>query len=309
MARRKKHKQRIKADDTVAAIARRVCREHFTHVVKWLPLALELNGDSGEAMHRLRVATRRAAAAIEFFSNWLPPKGRKWLDQQFHKIRSASGDARDMDVLFLRLADDARQMPRDAFTWLIRRAALLRCAAQQPLNRCVHRLMKKKFKKRGLVILSRLQWRAKGDEPSLPEHAAQTLGDFVRDLTKLQKKLRRQPRKLHELRILLKRLRYSLELAADVLAPSITKATQERLVALQDRLGRMNDDIQLNNHLRDWAKECREKPIEKGVLRWSERTESQASERLAALADELPREIAGLLTMVRQLSPMANKSS
>ena len=185
---------------------------------------------------------------------------------------------------------------------------MLRSAAQKPLIECAQRLKKKKFKKYGLVILSRPRWREKGREPTPSEHAAQTLNKLLKELTKLQKKLGRQSRKLHEVRILLKRVRYTLELIADVVPSPLAKCTQQRLVELQDRLGRANDDVMIYGQLQDWAEECQQPSLEKGLQKFAERAKNQATEKLSTLAEDLPKELAELVTMLKQLVPAEGKS-
>ena len=56
-----------------------------------------------EHVHRLRVSTRRAVAALKLYRDWLPPAKFRWVKKRLKKIRRAAGDARDLDVLAERL--------------------------------------------------------------------------------------------------------------------------------------------------------------------------------------------------------------
>ena len=96
----------IGPDGSVDDAARRSLEPRLTAVVHWLPLAAYLAEHDVEHVHRLRVSTRRAVAALKLYRDWLPRKQRRWVKKRLKKIRRAAGDARDLDVLAERLARD-----------------------------------------------------------------------------------------------------------------------------------------------------------------------------------------------------------
>ena len=55
--------------------------------------------------HQLRVATRRAGAALEIFRDCLPEKDYQTARKQLRRLRRAAGAARDWDVLQYRHTD------------------------------------------------------------------------------------------------------------------------------------------------------------------------------------------------------------
>src|SRR3989442_12183233 len=58
-----------------------------------------LSGEDGEAIHDLRVATRRLQAALEVFASCLPERRRRRLEKRARKIRRGLGARRNAWVL------------------------------------------------------------------------------------------------------------------------------------------------------------------------------------------------------------------
>src|SRR6476646_47415 len=96
----------IDADTPVDKAARGSLEPRLTIVAQSLPLAAHLAEQDIEHVHRLRVATRRANAAVKLYRDCLPEKTARWMKKRLKKIRRAAGDARDLDVLAVRLAED-----------------------------------------------------------------------------------------------------------------------------------------------------------------------------------------------------------
>ena len=69
-------------------------------------MAAHLAAHDVEHVHRLRVATRRASAALKLYRDCVGDKPARWMKKWLRKIRRAAGDARDLDVLADRLAHD-----------------------------------------------------------------------------------------------------------------------------------------------------------------------------------------------------------
>src|SRR5438093_5912812 len=58
-----------------------------------------LSGEDGEAIHDVRVATRRLQAALEVFASCLPERRRRRLEKRARKIRRGLGARRNAWVL------------------------------------------------------------------------------------------------------------------------------------------------------------------------------------------------------------------
>jgi CHAD domain-containing protein len=93
-------------DCSVEEAARRSLEARLGTVSHWLPRAAHLSDRDIEHVHRLRVSTRRAMAALKLYRDWLPAKHHRWMKKRLREIRRAAGDARDLDVLGARLADE-----------------------------------------------------------------------------------------------------------------------------------------------------------------------------------------------------------
>src|SRR5215212_9146615 len=93
----------IGPETTVADAARRSLEPRLAVIAHSLPLAAHFAEHDIVHVHRLRVATRRAAAALKLYCDWLPRKSARWIKKRLRKIRRAASEARDLDVLIERL--------------------------------------------------------------------------------------------------------------------------------------------------------------------------------------------------------------
>src|SRR5256714_15128374 len=97
----------LHADSAVEDAARRSLERRLAVVAHTLPLAAHLAEHDIEHVHRLRVATRRAAAALKLYWDWLPQKSARWIKKRLRQTRRAASEARDLDVLIQRLERDS----------------------------------------------------------------------------------------------------------------------------------------------------------------------------------------------------------
>jgi CHAD domain-containing protein len=180
-------------------------------------------GEDPEAVHRMRVATRRLRAWARFVDELGPAR------HPLKELADALGPLRDQDVLIAGLERESADHDRSAVAALadaqrperaVRRAELLR-RLDGPL----------------LADLRGLRDRLTSAEIAAPRRA--------RHARAALRRLRRRGRalkaasstQLHAIRLAAKRYRYTLELLAPALEAEIAQAT-----ALQDTLGALNDD-------------------------------------------------------------------
>ena len=124
-------------DTPVADAARHVLTVRLEVVRDCLPPALDRPDEDPEHVHQLRVATRRAGAALRIFAPCLPEKAFKAARKALRRLRRAAGAARDWDVFLESLAQlgwPAADKRRAALDFLTGYAMAQRAAAQDTLR-------------------------------------------------------------------------------------------------------------------------------------------------------------------------------
>jgi len=224
--------------------ARRVLALRLEAVRDRIADALSCGDERRQHVHALRVASRRAAAAVEVFEHCLPKKVFKEVRRQLRLIRRAVGMARDWDVVLARLGKglrDADSADAPAYDMLTGYALAHRVPAQKRLEQACpeypfgfDRLM--------ATTLAAIRRR-----PACPT----TFGGYVRPMlagmvdgfNSLCDRDNGDWGQLHEVRIAGKRLRYSLELVHDCFGDSLDSTLGPALASLQDTLGTVNDSF------------------------------------------------------------------
>jgi CHAD domain-containing protein len=228
----------------VAEAATMVLAARFEVVRHYLPLAAEKPYDDPEYVHQLRVGTRRAAAALLAFDDCLPRKHRRSIKRALRTIRRAASDARDWDVFLLSLeASPALRTAsgRAARDFLGGYALGERAAAQVRLVKAATEdgpaFMEES------AALPALAHASKGDSvpANFGELAAARFGALLAEFTDVSAANPNDPAALHQLRILGKRVRYSLEIFAGCFPPTFRDAVYPAVEQLQEHLGGIRD--------------------------------------------------------------------
>jgi CHAD domain-containing protein len=235
---------RILASDGLALAGRKAM---WTHVGRLLKHEAAMR-DPGQAdeLRRYRVATRRLRAALRLFGPAFRPGDVEPVNDGLSDLADAVGLVRDLDVRKTALQEWAAARLPESGT-LVRP---LLDAWQAERDDAMFRLEKQLDSRRHARWLPTLVDFVKtADRPGRSDRA----GQIVRDRAGSQvwrafEKVRAfapairwaDVATLHGLRIEAKRLRYSLEFLGDVLGPDRAWLI-ERLVALQDHLGALND--------------------------------------------------------------------
>jgi CHAD domain-containing protein len=224
------------------AAARKALQVRLGVVRDTLPPAVRESEKDPEHVHRLRVATRRADAALRIFRSNLPDDAFKTARRRLRRLRRAAGEARDWDVFLFDLIDRRRQRPagdRAGLDFLIGLAFGQRSAAQPGLvdaanggdeawhEDCIERVA----------------------DAVLPADNGATLGQLARPLVaSLVHRLEEAVSgdltdyaNLHQVRIAGKRLRYAMELFAGCFAAEFRIDIYPLVEDVQEVLGRAND--------------------------------------------------------------------
>src|SRR5205085_11051528 len=95
----------LTADTPLAEAAEHVLSVRLRAVGEALPKASQEADKDPEYVHQLRVATRRADAALNIFEACLPKKVQKAARKRLKRMRQAAGAARDWDVFLIALTE------------------------------------------------------------------------------------------------------------------------------------------------------------------------------------------------------------
>lgn len=222
-------------------------------------------GNDIEALHDMRVASRRLREALRIYAEIFPAKKLKQAIQGTRRVTRALGLVREVDVNLEQLGS-LRQRPTKSS------AIGLEYVIAHELTR-QRRLRRRMLKKLDRLDLTEMQndifkllerSRQKGFSESMPPtvrpESISFIG-FVRrhidaDLDSVRTDLHRVSahptlRNFHQLRIRIKKFRYSIELLSRALESHRTCRILKHLKALQDELGRLHDRHVLHSRVRD----------------------------------------------------------
>lgn len=253
----------IEPDDPMSEAGRKTFRFHFRRMLYNEP-GTRL-GEDIEALHDMRVATRRMRAAFRVFDDYYDPKAVAPYVKGLKRTGRALGAVRDLDVFRAKIHAYLDTLPaaeQDSLDNLLAALEEQREAARERMNAYLDGKRYRRFVEGfGLFVetegMGSLPVTLDGGEPwpyrvrhvapvAVYERLAvvRAYGEWV---TIPDPPLER----LHALRIACKRLRYSLEYFREVLGPD-TKALIQEIVALQDHLGDLQDAVVASAILRDF---------------------------------------------------------
>ncbi len=203
------------------------------------------------ALHRMRIALTRLRTAILLFSPMINDAGRARIKGELKWLNSQLGAVRDLDVAMERLkADSQQRQPATAYyrSWNERRADSHRHLARALRSARYRRLIESIS---GWVETG--PWSIKKGKQAARERACPIAGYSAGKLTRWREKLLEKCRKLskmdtkkrHRLRLLNKKLTYSIEFFEDLFSDNRFSRHQTALKHLrkaQRSLGQLNDD-------------------------------------------------------------------
>lgn len=222
----------------------------WEEVWKLLPKALK--GDDPEAVHAARVSSRRLRAAMDGAAEAFSKPWYRSLHKSAKLITRTLGHVRDQDVLLEKLAADREQADaaeRLGIDRLIERTTAERDDARSAL---LHTLRKSRMKR--MRKASRLRFPARRDkgarrdawhlrqESMLPKRARRQIEERAIDLFEYEPIIpdANAVVELHDARIAVKRLRYTLELFELGIGDEAAQLIQDTK-GLQEVLGQLHD--------------------------------------------------------------------
>ena len=272
----------------VSAVVAMILRHRLFDVLDAVPPAVQRWHEDVEHVHALRVATRRASSALKAFGDLLPPRKAKRLRKELSQLRKAAGEARDLDVLYMRLERDTSSLSEKRRVQLLKFIARRRVKAQNALVNARTRLQDIKLPRQIKRLLKRVRWRAKQPEPTyrtaidgMVECAAAIfLTEIERDIHSVDK--------IHELRIHAKQLRYVLDLEVDTIRKH--QHLYRAIKQLQNRLGDLNDHDVARLRLLSWSKQANSGERQRMFKSVSQRCKRAAKQEIKKFRQRWPQE-------------------
>lgn len=267
----------VQPDDPLAEAGRKVWRYHYAQML--LNEEGTRRGEDIEALHDMRVATRRMRAAFEVFGQAFEPKVMKAHLKGLRATGRALGKVRDLDVFIEKAqhyqADRAINGGTD-LSYLLQAWHNKRVAARAEMETFLDGERYRKFCEQFLEFVSTpgegiLHIRASQPVPYLVKDvvpgliynrmAAVRAFDSILESARLEQ--------FHALRIEFKKLRYAIEFFIEVLGPK-AKLVINEIKTMQDHLGDLNDAQVASQILRDFLVEWDEHQAQYPVQERSE---------------------------------------
>ncbi len=203
-------------------------------------------GSDIEALHDMRVASRRMRAALGVFKECFPKRYRTVVEEEIRGITQALGQVRDQDVFVDFLQNSKPGLPKQNIRWLIDREKQIREGARIVMLNALDRFEESdivcrvetlvehaRLTKANSKKLKKNQFGRQAYDLVVPR--LQTLCSFDNIITNPE-----DVTGLHAMRIAAKKFRYTLE----IFAPCFGEALQQcllQLKTLQDYLGKVHD--------------------------------------------------------------------
>jgi CHAD domain-containing protein len=252
----------LEPTDTFAEAGRKVLGFHFARVLKYESGARV--GQDIEALHNMRVATRRMRAAFKVFGSAYSQKAIKPLLAGLKTTGRVFGPVRDLDVFMEKLQHYQQTLPEAEPDGLQTMLNIWTEERQQTREQMLDYLNSKKyakFKKNFLEFVKTPGLGVKSlKSPAKPHQlrhiAPGLIYEAYGEVRAYETVLDNAPvETLHQLRIAFKRLRYLLEFLQEILGTEAEMVIKE-IKLIQDHLGDLQDaqvasDI-LREFLNDW---------------------------------------------------------
>jgi CHAD domain-containing protein len=208
-----------------------------------LAAAREVRADESiEAVHNLRVATRRLRATLRLLAPVGPRAELREHAKAMGRLARAAGAVRDRDVLLADMAARADELPEALHSSLADLRATLEAERHAAHTALVAMLDGDALSAALKAFAATMNEAAGWDEgPRVRDLAGSTLWRHYEALrAHASDGLPAEEEALHAMRIEGKRLRYALELFADTLGTRVDEAVKP-LISFQDQLGGLND--------------------------------------------------------------------
>jgi CHAD domain-containing protein len=236
--------RKMSVDDAVALIFTE-CLQHWTSNE-----AVVLKGADPEGIHEMRVGLRRMRSALSDFRAIIPAPQLAWMKREGKWLIRGLGAARDWDVFLAELLEPVETArPQDHGLSELRTAARAEQKRGYATTRGAIRCLRhSRFVVQMRDWLSAQRWRQQKDQASLDEPIQKLARRVLRKRHDAALKLGRDFSRLsaeqrHQLRIALKKLRYTADFFRSLYPKKQAKPYFRALAQTQKCLGHMNDVV------------------------------------------------------------------
>jgi len=236
--------------------AQRLVRKHLEKLIRLIAHVAKKSDKDVERIHHLRTETRRSDAAIRLFQGWLPERHAKRTRMLLNQIRDKAGRIRDLDVQTPFLEALGQQVTEEVQRTLMERAKMLQENGSQSFRRYCKRLLKQDFAEKCKALTQRMHRSQSSSEQCLQEFCCLATSQLATAFNTSIDSLKTDPDQLHRVRIVGRRMRYSLEMMSRLLPEFPTDGICEKLASLQDEIGRVMDRRSLLQFLQAFIAEC-----------------------------------------------------
>lgn len=210
-------------------------------VVDALPPAAHHADENPEYVHDLRVASRRAVAALRLFADLLPERRTRQLIRMLERVRKAAGTARDTDVLLARWHTEGVVPP-----FIRHRLERSRRRAQKPLVAVEERFLATgRLTRRIAKFLAKVASRSQPVEGKRAERfgvwAGPVLAPRVEEFFEASQLSSESEAGLHLFRIAGKNLRYTMEVLAGAFPVELVRDIYPVIALSQGKTGEITD--------------------------------------------------------------------
>jgi CHAD domain-containing protein len=249
----------VKPGDLMSEAGRKILRVQYRRMLLEEP-GTRL-GEDIEALHRMRVATRRMRAALRLFAPYYDRDALRKIRRGMKRTGRTLGRVRDLDIFMVYVQDYLAALPAERQGELDIPLAYWEKRYRRARGKMLAYLDGSRYQEfvelmghfvgtRGMGSLDADD--ATGQGWRRVQHAIpRVIYQQYETIRAYEPLLRGATIKLyHELRIDTKRLRYTLEFFQEVLGPEVEPVI-EALIAVQDHLGALHDADVTQRHLRE----------------------------------------------------------
>ncbi len=202
-------------------------------------------GEDIEALHQMRVATRRMRAGLDMFADVLPVRAGR-LRAELGWLAATLGEVRDLDIQLGRFDDWTEEMPGEHREALDELSDLLVGHREHARRALLEALDSRRYERLVSGLVSMLEQGPSRRSSAGRALAVSAMPALIGERHDAARKAARRAKRTaiaadyHRLRIRCKRLRYSLEFASGLYDGEL-KGFVRQMTRLQDVLGSMQD--------------------------------------------------------------------